>query len=56
MKRVTVLQFSGSHKRMFEYFGKGFNLDKESAVVWIKSEEDSLYKDVLLYQLDNLEI
>ena len=53
VKRVTARPFSGSHKRMFEYFGKGFNLDKKSAIAWLETEEDSFYKEVLLYQLKN---
>lgn len=53
VKRVTARPFSGSHKRMVEYFGKGFNLDKKSAIAWLEMEEDSFYKEVLLYQLKN---
>lgn len=56
VKRVTARPFSGSHKRMFEYFGKGFSLDKESAITWLETEENSFYKDVLMYQLQNLEL
>ena len=56
VKRVTARPFSGSHKRMFEYFGKGFSLDKEAAITWFETEENSFYKDVLLYQLQNVEL
>ena len=54
VKRVTARPFSGSHKRMFDFFGKGFSLDVEAAVAWLETEEDSFYKEVLLYQLRNL--
>ena len=54
VKRVTARPFSGSHKRMFEYFGKGFNLDKKKAIAWLETEEDSFYKEVLLYQLKTI--
>lgn len=54
VKRVTARPFSGSHKRTFEYFGNGFHLDKEAALAWLKTEEDSLYKEVLMYQLQNI--
>lgn len=54
--RVTVRPFSGSHKRMLDYFGQGFKLDKDSATEWLKTENDSFYKDVLLYQLENVKL
>lgn len=53
VKRVIARPFSDSHKRMFEYFGKGFNLDKLGALAWLETEEDSFYKQVLLHQLKN---
>lgn len=56
VKRVTARPFSGSHKRMFEYFGKGFSLDKDAAIAWLKTEEDSFYKDVLLYQVQKIDL
>lgn len=56
IKRVTARPFSGSHKRTFEYFGKGFHLDKESALAWLETEDDTFYKEVLLYQLKTIEL
>lgn len=51
VKNVVALPFSGSHKKMFEYFGKGFSIDTDSALEWLNSEPQSLYRDVLIYQL-----
>ena len=56
VKRVTARPFSGSHKRMFEFFGKGFNLDKEAVFEWLETEEDVLYKQVLKYQIENINL
>lgn len=33
---MTARPFSGSHKVMFEYFGKGFEMDFDNALDWIK--------------------
>lgn len=55
VKRVVARPFSGSHKRTFEYFGKGFNLDIEAALAWLETQENSFYKEVLKYQLKNIE-
>ncbi len=55
VKRVVARPFSGSHKRTFEYFGKGFNLDIEAALAWLETQENSFYKQVLKYQLKNIE-
>ncbi len=52
IKRVIARPFSGSHKRMAEYFGRGFKLDIESALEWLREEPHSLYKQVLMYQLE----
>lgn len=54
VKRVVARPFSGSHKAMFEYFGEGFKLDFAKAIDWLQKEEDCYYKQVLMYQLDNL--
>lgn len=56
VERVTARPFSSSHKRMFDYFGQGFTLDKDSATEWLKTESDSFYKDVLMYQLENVKL
>lgn len=52
VQRVIARPFSGSHKRMAEYFGRGFRLDVDSALEWLKTEPESLYKQVLIYQLE----
>lgn len=51
-KRVIARPFSGSHLRMAEYFGRGFSLNIDSALQWLSIEPDTLYKQVLMYQLD----
>ena len=56
VKRVVARQFSGSHKKMFEYFGKGFELDSNSALKWLQAEPQSIERDVLIYQLNNCSI
>ena len=52
VKRVVARPFSGSHKAMYEYFGKGFNIDGEKVLQWLKTEPDSFYKDVLIFRLN----
>lgn len=54
VKRVVARPFSGSHKTMFDYFGKGFELDFKSALSWLESEPESFYKNVLIYRLNQL--
>lgn len=54
VKRVIARPFCGSHKRMAEYFGKGFKLDKNEALYWLEKEEDTYEKKVLEYQLKNM--
>ena len=56
VKRVVARPFSGSHKKMFEYFGKGFELDSNSALKWLQAEPQSIERDVLIYQLNNCSI
>lgn len=51
VKKVIALPFSGNHKKMFDYFGKGFSINIESALNWLNTEPQSLYRDVLIYQL-----
>lgn len=48
--------FSGSHERMYHYFGKGFELDYPKLYQWLKNEEDSREKEVLLFQLENCKL
>lgn len=51
IKKVIALPFSDSHRKMFAYFGQGFSIDIESALEWLNTEPQSLYRDVLIYQL-----
>ncbi|MCD8046055.1 MAG: hypothetical protein LUE90_05365 [Clostridiales bacterium] len=53
VKRVTARPFSGSHEKMFRYFGRGFHLDCTSALEWIRGEEPSWERDVLEYQIEH---
>ena len=52
VKRVIARPFSGSHEKMVEYLGIGFKVDVEQAEKWLGQEQDSLEKEVLLYQLE----
>lgn len=52
--RVVARPFSGSHREMFGYFGKGFDLDFGRALQWLKTEPDSFYKEVLVYRLNEI--
>ena len=51
VRRVTARPFSGSHQKQFDYFGKGFVLEYDKAVEWLKQEEPSLQRDVLLLRI-----
>lgn len=52
--RVIARPFSGSHKVMYELFGKGFELDIEKVLKWLKTEPDSFYKKVLVFRLNTV--
>ena len=52
VKRVVARPFSGSHEKMFQYFGTGFHLDMDSARKWLEKEEISKEREVLLFQLE----
>ena len=54
VRRVTAKPFCGSHERMYQYFGKGFNLRKKEALEWLNQEPESKERDVLIYQVNNL--
>ena len=43
--------FSGSHQKMYDYFGKGFNVDYAGVVEWLETEPQSIERDVLIYQV-----
>ena len=54
VRRVTARPFSGSHERMYRYFGSGFKLDYPGICRWLDGEEDSREKKVLEYQIKNV--
>lgn len=51
VKRVTARPFSGSHEKMYEFFGKGFTLDCPAVHRWLAAEPCSREKEVLEYQI-----
>ncbi len=53
VKRVIARPFSGSFKMMYDYFGKGFELDTTEALKWLRSEPESRERDILIYQVEN---
>lgn len=55
VKRVIARPFSGSHEKMYQYFGTGFHLDHAAVYRWLDGEEKSREKDVLCYQLQRYE-
>lgn len=54
VQRVVARPFSGSHRKTYEYFGKGFDIDVPKALEWLKSESDSYFKQILLFRLNEL--
>ena len=50
--RVIAKPFSGSHRKMFDYFGKGFSVDIERVLNWLDTEPYSLHRDVLKFQIE----
>lgn len=52
VRRVIAKPFSGSHRKMFDYFGKGFSIDTEQALHWLDTEPNSLHRDVLQFQIE----
>lgn len=55
ISRVVARPFSGLHEAMYRYFGKGFNVDIQSALLWLEDEENNLYKRVLEYRLKTIQ-
>ncbi|MCM1084291.1 MAG: hypothetical protein NC309_13030 [Ruminococcus sp.] len=51
-KRVVARPFSGSHRKMLDYVGVGFDLDVDGAKKWVQEQPQTFYRDVLLYQLE----
>lgn len=54
VQRVVARPFSGSHRKTYEYFGKGFDIDVPKALEWLKSESDSYFKQILLSRLNEM--
>ena len=50
VKRVIARPFSGSHEKMYEYFGKGFSVDWDGFLYWLDGQEETKEKEVFLYQ------
>lgn len=50
VKRVIARPFSGSHKKMYEYLGKGFSVNWEAFLHWLDGQEDTKEKEVFRYQ------
>jgi hypothetical protein len=51
VRRVVVRPFSGSHGKMWKYFGEGFRVDVQAALEWLQTEPQSKEKEVLEYQV-----
>ena len=51
VRRVIAKPFSRSHQKMYDYFGKGFNVDYAGVVEWLETEPQSIERDVLIYQV-----
>lgn len=56
VKRVIARPFSGSHRKMIKYFGNAFQLDYAAAWNWLKEEPNSREKEILEYQLRNMQM
>lgn len=52
IKRVSCKPFGFGHKKLVEYFGKGFELDKDAAIKWIQKEASDRFRDFLVYQIE----
>ena len=51
VKRVIARPFCGSHEKMLNYFGKGFELNVPAALEWLDKETNSREKEVLMHQI-----
>lgn len=54
IQRVVARPFSGSHRTTYDYFGKGFDINVSKALEWLKIESDSIFKQVLIYRLNEM--
>ena len=52
VKRVTARPFAGSHEKMVDYLGQGFDIDYEEVMKWIHTEPESFEKEVMAFQLE----
>ena len=48
VKRVIARPFCGSHEKMLNYFGKGFELNVPAALEWLDKETNSREKESFL--------
>lgn len=55
VKRVIARPFSGDHEKMARYFGRGFLLKTDEIKKWLRTEEDTTEKNVLMYQIERYE-
>lgn len=55
VRRVMARPFSGLHEKMFQYFGKGFQLNYPEVYRWLDQEEESREKDILKFQIQRYE-
>lgn len=55
VKRVTARPFSGSHEKMFCFFGEGFRLDYPAVYDWLDQEEKDRECEVLKFQIKKYE-
>lgn len=55
VKRVVARPFSGSHEKMFRFFGAGFQLDFPEVYKWLETEPASREKEVLEFQVRRYE-
>lgn len=56
VKRVNARPFSGTHEKMVNYLGRGFDLDCDGALRWLESETESRERDVLRYQIEKYRV
>lgn len=53
-KRVVCQPFGYNHKKIYEFFGKGFNLDMISAVSWLEKQTQTKERDLLICRIKNI--
>ena len=53
-KRVTCQPFGFCHRKIYEYFGPGFTLDKKGAINWLSEQSSLKERDILRYRIENI--